>query len=59
VEVHDVRPLPGDPEPFARYFAAVCECGWLDVGQSSEAGARAAALSHHANVDPELKRPLG
>lgn len=59
VEVHDVRPTPDDPDPFAPYFAALCECGWLDVAHASEATARAAAHLHDVNVVKGLKRPLG
>ena len=57
VEVHDVRPLPGDEDDFDPYFAAICHCGWVDVVESEDA-ARASATKHSPKVDPDLKRPL-
>lgn len=36
VEIHDVRPAHGEPDPFARYFAAICSSGWVDAPHASE-----------------------
>ena len=59
VEVHDVRPLADEESPFAPYFAAICDCGWVDAPLESEAEARASATAHSAKVAPDLKRPIG
>lgn len=56
VEIHDVRPLEaGEFEP---YFAAICACGWVEIGDS-EADARRKAADHDSDVVEELRRPLG
>ena len=58
VEVHDVRPIPDDRHQFDPYFAAICECGWVDAPLDSEGAARTSAAEHSPTVYPDLKRPL-
>jgi hypothetical protein len=53
VEIHCVR-----GESVETYFAAMCDCGWVDVPLDDERQARESALRHSPNVDPEVKYPL-
>jgi hypothetical protein len=43
------------PAGEARYYAAFCDCGWMDVPHDSEASARAAATAHTPNVRTTVK----
>lgn len=62
VEIFQVRPQPGDDEP---YLVAICaddECGWMEfgdddvLGQSEEEQLRAKAARHSTNVAREVRR---
>ena len=59
VEVHDVRPLPDEKDPYDPYHVAICDCGWVGdaVGTSGEAFEQARA--HSSVVSDEVRRPVG
>ena len=43
------------PAGQARYYAAFCDCGWMDVPHDTEADARAAATAHTPNVRERIE----
>jgi hypothetical protein len=60
VAVYDTRPKPGDPDPFAPYYVAMCECGWMGDAHESSEPAFSDAYGHAADaVSTAIIRPLG
>ena len=57
--LHQARPIPGDriePEP---YFVAICNCDWMGDSRQSSEEAFLDAYAHTANVDHEVRDPVG
>jgi len=59
VEVHDVRPLPDEQDPYEPYCIAICECGWVGEAFASSGEAFEEARKHSPLVADQLRRPVG
>jgi hypothetical protein len=56
VRILDVRPSPGDPDPWTPYYVATCGCGWVGRSVVDEQVALDEARRHAPGVEPVTQR---
>ena len=58
--LHQARPIPGDRiEAAEPYFVAICNCDWMGDSRDSSEDEFEDAYAHTANVDREVRDPVG
>jgi hypothetical protein len=57
--VFDIRPYPGEKDPYDPYFVAMCDCGWAGPPRPTREEAFADAAGHTPAIKPEVERLLG